>query len=259
MYLFPYILGTTGTTSLTSVSSTATGPTGTSGATTLLTTSGGVTSASSGTTLTTGVVTGTTTKACEEMQAVNEATSKKITVTPVDIPEGQKSQFQPNSSQGVSFPSYEKTPTITIKFGKPAEVHSITIPRDKTPDANVQQFQVTFYSSNGSKINPTPIQSTTSLTYEKNKPARLDTTHIPSETLVSYVEITIVQTTNGESPKGVILDIKACTEITTGECFHYFHNIFFNTLYNLSQVQLKLDYQVVQQLLDKVFLLLLQF
>ncbi len=183
---------------------------------TVSTTSTGSTSVASGSTSTTGIATGTTTKRCEEMQAVDEQTSKQITVTPTDVPQNEKPEFQPTSNQGVSFPNNEKTPTITVHFGKPAEVQSITIPRDKTPGANVQQFEVTFYSPNGKKINDQPIPSTSSRNNDQNKPAHLGSTQIPSNTPVSRVEITIIDTTNGESPKGVILNIKACTEIATG-------------------------------------------
>ncbi len=175
------------------------------------------TSVSSAAVSTTAFTTGTTTKRCEEMQAVDEETSKQITVTPTDVPQNEKPEFQPTSNQGVSFPANEKTPTIIVHFGKPAEVQSITIPRDKTPGANVQQFEVTFYSPNGKKINDQPIPSTSSPNDDKNKPAHLGSTQIPSNTPVSRVEITIIDTTNGESPKGVILNIKACTEITTGK------------------------------------------
>jgi hypothetical protein len=156
------------------------------------------------------------------MQAVDESTSKKITVTPVDVPESQKPQFQPTSNQGVSFPSDEKTPTITVNFGKPAEVNSITIPHDKIYGANVQQFEVTFYSTNGSKVNQTPIKSTSSLPNERNKPAHLGFGQIPSDTPVSRVEIKIISTTDNQSPKGVVLDIKACTEATPGNYYGYF-------------------------------------
>ncbi len=193
------------------------------GVSTVSTTSTGSTSIASGSTSTTGIATGTTTKRCEEMQAVDEQTSKKITVTPTDVPQNEKPEFQPTSNQGVSFRANEKTPTITFHFGKPAEVQSITIPRDKTPGANVQQFEVTFYSPNGKEINDQPIPSTSSPNNDQNKPAHLDSTQIPSNTPVSRVEITVLYTTNGESPKGVVLDIKACTEITTGK-----HLIRFN-------------------------------
>jgi hypothetical protein len=151
------------------------------------------------------------------MQAVDEQTSKQITVTPTDVPQNEKPEFQPTSNQGVSFPADEKTPTIIVHFGKPAQVQSITIPRDKTPRANVQQFEVTFYSPNGEKINDQPIPSSSSPNNDQNKPAHLGYTQIPSHTPVSRVEITVLYTTNGESPKGVVLDIKACTEITTGK------------------------------------------
>ncbi len=190
------------------------------GVSTVSTTSTGSTSVASGSTSTTGIATGTTTKRCEEMQAVDEQTSKQITVTPTDVPQNEKAEFQPTSNQGVSFPKNEKTPTITVHFGKPAQVQSVTIPLDKTSGANVQQFEVTFYSPNGNKINDQPIPSTSSPNNDQNKPAHLGYTQIPSNTPVSRVEITILYTTNGESPKGVILDIKACTESTTGEYFH---------------------------------------
>ncbi len=157
----------------------------------------------------------TTVKPCDEMQAVDEPTAKQITVIPKDIPEEQKPQFQPTSPQGVSFPDDEKTPTIVVTFGKPAEVHSITIPRNETPDANTQKFIVTFYSPDGNKINEKPIESNTSPKYDNQKPATLNISQIPSNTPVSRVEITVVETTDDKSPKGVVLDIKACTEITT--------------------------------------------
>ena len=151
------------------------------------------------------------------MQAVTAETSKTIVVKPVDVSEKDKSEFQPTSSKGVSFPASEKTPTITVTFGKPAEVQSVTIPRDKTPNANVERFEVTFYSPDRSKINDKPIQSSVSPIGDNKKPARVDVTDIPSDRPVSRVEITIISTTDGNSPKGVVLDIKACTEMTTGK------------------------------------------
>jgi hypothetical protein len=151
------------------------------------------------------------------MQAIDEQTSKKITVSLNDVPEGEKPQFQPTSNQGVSFPSNDKTPTITVNFGQPAQIQSVSIPRHKTPGANVQQFEVTFYSPNGNKINDKPILSTPSPKDDKTKPAYLDFSQIPSDTPVSRIEIKIVNTTDDQSPKGVVLDIKACTEATTGE------------------------------------------
>ena len=159
-----------------------------------------------------------TTKRCEEMQAIDKETSKKITVTPVDVPQKEKLEFLPTSNKGVSFPEDQKRPTITVTFGTPAEVQSVTIPRDQTPNANVERFEVTFYAPDGSKINEKPIQSSTSPKDDNKKPATVDATQIPSDRKVSRVEITIISTTNGETPKGVVLDIKACTEMTTGKC-----------------------------------------
>ncbi|CAF3933977.1 unnamed protein product [Rotaria sp. Silwood1] len=63
-------------------------------------------------------------------------------------------------------------PTITVQFDKPAEVHSLTLPRDKTPNGNVQQFEVTFYSPYGNKINDIPILSDSSPKEDKSKPAK---------------------------------------------------------------------------------------
>ena len=178
------------------------------------------TSGSSGTTGTarTSRTSGTTTARCAEMQAVDETVSKQITVTPNELPKGENIEFQVTSTRGVSFPKDERTPTIVVQFGTPAEVQSVTIPRDKTPNANVQQFEVTFYGPDGEKINDKPILSNSSPKDDTKKPARLDSTQIPSTTPVSRLEITVVRTTDGESPKGVVLDIQACTEITTGEC-----------------------------------------
>ena len=156
------------------------------------------------------------------MQAVDEETSKKIIVTPVDVPQKEKPEFQLNSNKGVSFPEYEKRPTITVTFGTPAEVQSVTIPREQTPNANVERFEVTFYAPDGSKINEKSIQSSTSPKEDTKKPASLDSTKIPSDRKVSRLEITIISTNNERSPKGVVLDIKACTEITTGKFVVYF-------------------------------------
>jgi hypothetical protein len=181
-----------------------------------LTAQTGSTTGSAQSTFTSGTSAVTTTKRCEEMQAVNEAVSKQITVTPTELPKGENIEFQPTSTRGVSFPTDERTPTITVNFGKPAAVQSVTIPRDKTPNANVQQFEVTFYSPDGKKINDKPILTNSSPKDDKTKPAQLDSTQTPSNTPVSRIEITIVHTTDDESPKGVVLDIKACTEITTG-------------------------------------------
>ncbi len=221
------ILGNTGATSpmstvtsgtsqpgLTSVSTV----TAQSGASTspVATSSIGSTVQSSGSTLTSSTGISTTTKRCQEMQAVNEAISKQITVTPTDIPKEEKPEFQPTSTIGVSFPTNELQPVITVHFGKPARVQSVTIPRDTTPGANVEQFEVTLYSPNGDKINDQPIPSSSSPIDNKNKPAHVGYTQIPSNTPVSRVEIFIVHTTDDKSPKGVVLDIKACTEITTG-------------------------------------------
>jgi hypothetical protein len=197
---------TTGTPSVTTGSSQGTLSTGTPPATT----------GSSQSTLTTGTPPATTTKTCEVMQAVDEMISKQITVTPDELPKGENVEFQPTSTRGVSFPKGDETPTITVNFGKPAEVHSVTIPRDKTPNANVQQFEVTFYSPDGKKVNDKPILTNSSPTDDKTKPAQLDSTQIPSNTPVSRIDITIVHTTDNETPKGVILNIIACTEITTG-------------------------------------------
>jgi hypothetical protein len=150
------------------------------------------------------------------MEAVDETTSENIVVTPIDVPQGQKVQFQPTSTQGVSFPETETTPTITVTFGKPANVQSVKIPLHKTPGANVEQFEVTFYSPNGNKINEQPISSITSAKGDTNQPAHLDSTQIPSNTSVSQLDIKVVKTTDNQSPKGVVLEINACTESFTG-------------------------------------------
>ncbi|VDK27636.1 unnamed protein product, partial [Anisakis simplex] len=186
-------------------------PSGSTSARTSGTTGTARTSGTTGTARTSG----TTTARCAEMQAVDETVSKQITVTPNELPKGENIEFQVTSTRGVSFPKDERTPTIVVQFGTPAEVQSVTIPRDKTPNANVQQFEVTFYGPDGEKINDKPILSNSSPKDDTKKPARLDSTQIPSTTPVSRLEITIVRTTDGESPKGVVLDIQACTEITT--------------------------------------------
>ncbi len=211
------------TTILTGTSGSST-PSSATGSSTLISASSSPTTAtgtpiftgSTGTTLTTGTLPPTTTKRCEEMQAVDETTSKKIVVTPTDVPQAQKVQFQPTSTQGVSFPETETTPTITVTFGKPANVQSVKIPLHKTPGANVEQFEVTFYSPNGNKINDQPISSISSTKGDENQPAHLDSTQIPSNTPVSQLDIKVVKTTDNQSPKGVVLEINACTESFTG-------------------------------------------
>jgi hypothetical protein len=175
------------------------------------------TGSTSGVTGTTGRMTGTTTKQCAEMQAVDDRVSKQILTQPKDVPQGDKVNFQVTSPRGVSFPESEKTPKIIITFGQPAEVQSVTIPRDKTPEANVQRFEVTFFAPDGKKINDKPILSSTSPKDDKRKPAQVALSQIPSDKRVSRVEVTVVKTTDKKSPKGVVLDIKACTKSTTGE------------------------------------------
>ncbi|CAF1636704.1 unnamed protein product [Adineta ricciae] len=162
-------------------------------------------------------VTGTTTKQCVEMEAVDEATSKKIIVTPNELPEEKKADLQPTSKNGVSFPANDRTPTFIVNFDKPAEVQSVIIPRDRTQGANVEQFQVTLYFPNGSKVNPTPIQSTDSPKDDKSKPATVDSSKLPSNAPVSKMDVTVVKTTDGESPKGVVLSVKACTQPSTSK------------------------------------------
>jgi hypothetical protein len=177
-----------------------------------LSTASGTTPVSGQSTLTIGTSTGSTISRCEEMQAVNKFVSEHIIVNPTEIPKEDKVDFQPTSQKGVSFPKDEKTPTLTVTFGKPAEVQSVTIPRDKTPSANVQQFEVTFYSPDGNQINAVPITSNKSPKDDWTKPAHLDYSQIPANALVSHLNITVLSTTDDQSPKGVILDIKACTE-----------------------------------------------
>ena len=162
-------------------------------------------------------VTGTTTKRCEEMQAIDESTIRSIVVRPIDVTPEQKNAFRPTSTQGVSFPEDQRTPTIVVSFGRPAEVQSISIPRDRTRGANPQQFEVTFFAANGSQINQTPIQSSISPRDDRTKPAQLTFSEIPSTTRVSRIEIRVIRTTDDRSPKGVILDIKACVEPTYGK------------------------------------------
>ncbi len=150
------------------------------------------------------------------MQAVDEAVSKRITTQPDHVPEKDKVDFQPTSTKGVSFPRDDLEPIIVVTFETPAEVHSVKIPRDKTPDANVEQFRVTFITPNGTKVSE--VTSSPSPKNDKTKPAEVDSSKTPSDTPVSRVEITILHTTNGESPKGVILDIVACTNASIGKC-----------------------------------------
>jgi hypothetical protein len=166
---------------------------------------------------TTSVTSFTTTEHCEQMQAVDENVSKNIIVQPNPLLQGDNIDFQITSSKGVSFPDNDRKPTIIVKFDQPAEVQSVTIPRDKTNGANVLQFEVVFYSPKGDKINEIPIESNLSPEGDKTTPAHLDSTQIPSTSPVSRIDITVIETINDESPKGVVLDINACTKARTRE------------------------------------------
>jgi hypothetical protein len=180
---------------------------------------------------TTAALEATTTIECTEMQAVDEAVSKLITVTPNELPQGANVDFQTTSKQGVSFPDNDSTPTITVHFGKPAHVRSVTIPRDTTQNANVQQFEVTFYSPEGKKINNQPILSNASPQDDKYLPAGLDASQIPSNTPVARLDITVLKTTDSQSPKGVVLDIQACTQAGARKCFSFLtHGCQVNTV-----------------------------
>ena len=149
------------------------------------------------------------------MQAATKGASEKIFVEPVDLPRSEKYEFQPTSSKGVSFPESQRRPTITVNLDRPSDVQSITIPRDKTPNANVERFEVIFFSRRGDQINDQGILSSSSPKGDPKTPARVDNLQIPSNQRVLRVEITIISTTDGKSPKGVVLDIKTCTEMTT--------------------------------------------
>ncbi|UJR29915.1 hypothetical protein I4U23_017463 [Adineta vaga] len=81
-------------------------------------------------------------------------------------------------------------PTIIVTFDKPAEVQSVTLPRDKTPNGNVEQFEVTFYSPDGKKINEKPIESSVSRNNDKSKPATVDSNKVPSTSDIGRVYIT---------------------------------------------------------------------
>ena len=164
---------------------------------------------------TTSVSSFTTTKHCEVMQAIDENVSKNIIVQPNELPQGENINFQVTSTTGVSFPDDDRTPTIIVKFGEPAKVQSVTIPRDKTNGANVLQFEVVFYSLNGNKINQIPIESGLSPEGDNKKPAHLGSTEIPSTSEVSRIDITVIKTINDNSPKGVVLDVNACTKART--------------------------------------------
>ena len=155
------------------------------------------------------------------MQAIDENVSKNIIVQPNPLPEGANIDFQVKSTKGVSFPDNDLTPTIVVKFGQPAEVQSVTIPRDKTNGANVLQFGAVFYSPNGNQINQIPIQSNLSPQGDSTKPAHLDSTQIPSTNQVSRIDITVIKTIIGDSPKGVVLDVIACTKAGTRKWFYF--------------------------------------
>ncbi|CAF4226213.1 unnamed protein product, partial [Adineta steineri] len=189
----------------------AAGTTGVSGASAGTTPVVGSTSASGSTTV---AASGTTTKQCQEMEAIDDSVSKNIRVIPNDVSSDKKGDFKPDSKTGVSFLETDKHPVIEVPLGKPATVQGVSVPRT-TPTGNVQQFQVTFLDSDKKAINQQPINSSSSPKGD-NKPPTVTSSQIPTNKLVSYVVITIQNTTDNQSPKGVVLDIKACTEATAG-------------------------------------------
>ena len=168
-------------------------------------------------TVTSATILSTTTKRCEEMQAITKEATEKIVVEPVDLKRTDKYELQPTSVKGVSFPESQRRPTISVNFDSPVEVQSIILSRDGTPDGNVQQFEVNFFSPEGEQINSQPIVSSSSPRNNRTVPARLDFNRIPSQNPVSRIEITIISTTNNQAPKGVVLDVKACTKMTTSK------------------------------------------
>jgi hypothetical protein len=151
------------------------------------------------------------------MQAVDESISKQITVRPNELPRGENVEFQVTSTRGVSFAESDKTPQITVPLGKPARVQSVTVPRDTIKGANVESFRVTAFGADNKPINSVPAQSSKSPRDDDKKPATVDLTRTLGSNLVSRVVIDIVSTTDNKSPKGVVLDVKACTEITSGQ------------------------------------------
>ncbi len=176
---------------------------------------------------TTGVTSFTTTKRCEEMQAVDETVSTRIVVNPDVVSETEKVYFQVTSEGGVSFPADVLTPTIVVNFDESTEIQSVTIPRDLSQNANVKQFEVNLYARNGNLINDKPLLSSTSPKEDQHNPASVDTTKLSSNTLITRVDITILSTTDGNSPTSVVLDIKACTKPKTGN--HCKKNLFPKT------------------------------
>jgi hypothetical protein len=132
------------------------------------------------------------------VQLVDEKVSEMITVSPNDLSQDEKLNFEITSLTGVSFPENNTRPTLIIDFGKLVQIQSIILPRNN----NIEQFQVTFYSKDGNKINQNPILNSISI--------QINSTQIPSNISFSWIELTILHTTDNKSPKGVILDIKGC-------------------------------------------------
>lgn len=165
---------------------------------------------------------------CEERQLIDDRISKMINVIPNDLPIEEKVNFQPISIGGVSFPENDLKPIIIIDFGRSTQIKSIIIPRDKTLNANVEQFQVTFYSLNANKINEYPILSNLSPKNNKNIPIELNSTDIPSNISILWIELIIIRTIDDTSPKGLILDIKGCTQTINNGLIIFF---FFSLVY----------------------------
>jgi hypothetical protein len=80
----------------------------------------------------------------------------------------------------------------------------------------------------------------------------LDSTQTPSNTPVSRLEITIVSTTDGESPKGVVLDIQACTKPATGKTRHFRVRYKTTRVSFLLQVQLEFRQHQVPPLVEQL-------
>ena len=138
---------------------------------------------------------------------------------PKQLPVGQSVNFQPSSQEGVSFADDNLTPTIVVPFDKAVAIHSIRIPIERTPNANVEEFKVALYSVDGDIINKEPMWSTLVSREDNAKAAEVVLTKSQWRVPVSVLEITIIRTSDDRSPRGVVLDVKACVNDLAGRVF----------------------------------------
>ena len=140
---------------------------------------------------------------CDPVCALNRETVESIVVQPKDLTALEKSKLV---STGVSFPGSGQRHTLIVVFHPPAVLQTISM----SQSSNVKKFEVTFVAVSGKIILEEPVSSSHCGMDRNDPPPQWDNRHLPCNTLVASVNITIVETTDGKAPTNVVLAIKKC-------------------------------------------------